>query len=78
MARIRMLACEVPQYSAHCPMYSPGTSGVIMSRFTRCGTTSRLPPRYGIQKEWITSGPCRRNTTVFPTGRWSSLAVTTF
>src|SRR5213078_70567 len=28
MTRIRMLACDAPQNSAHCPQYSPATSGV--------------------------------------------------
>ena len=28
------------------------------------GTTSRLPPSWGTQKEWITSGPCRWKATV--------------
>ena len=69
MARKRMLACDTPQYSAHWPMYSPGTSGVRTMRFTRPGTTSRLPPSCGIQNEWITSGPCRWNATVWPTGQ---------
>src|SRR3990172_1189963 len=67
----------MPQYSAHCPMYSPGVSGVSTSRLTRPGTTSRLPPSWGTQKEWMTSGPLRWKAIVCPTGMWASFAVTT-
>jgi len=50
MTRIPMLACEVPQNSAHWPRYSPAVSAVKVSRFRRPGTTSRLPPSCGTQK----------------------------
>jgi hypothetical protein len=73
-----MLACDIPQYSAHWPGYSPGTSGVSVMWFTRWGTTSRLPPSWGIQKEWMTSGAFRKKATVCPAGRCSSLAVVIF
>ena len=72
-----MLACEAPQNSAHWPQYSPGVSGVSVSRFRRPGTTSRLPPSCGTQKLWITSGPSSVSWTGRPAGRWSSFAVAT-
>src|SRR3989304_3825449 len=37
MTRKRMLACDVPQYSAHWPGYSPGSSGASVRRLTRPG-----------------------------------------
>ena len=72
-----MFACDSPQYSAHVPGYSPGVSGVMKRRLTRRGTTSRLPPSWGIQNEWMTSGAFRRKSTTRPAGRCSSLAVAT-
>ena len=75
--RMPMLACEAPQNSAHWPQYSPGVSGVSVSRLSRPGTTSRLPPSCGTQKLWITSGPSSVSWTGRPAGRWSSFAVAT-
>src|SRR5215831_10048031 len=77
MTRKRMLACDIPQYSAHWPGNSTGPSGARVIRLTRPGTTSRLPPSCGIQKEWMTSGACRWKAIVCFAGRCSSLAVVT-
>ena len=77
ITRSCMLAWQAPQNSAHWPQYSPTRSGVSTIRLTRPGTTSRLPPSCGTQKLWITSGPSRSRTIGRPTGRCSSLAVTT-
>ncbi len=76
MTRMPMLACETPQNSAHWPRYSPGVSAVNVSRFSRPGTTSRLPPSWGTQKLWITSGPSSTSATGRPAGTCSSFAVT--
>src|SRR3989442_11829701 len=50
MTRIPMLACEVPQNSAHWPRYSPAVSAVKGSRVRRPRAPSRLPPGCGTQK----------------------------
>src|SRR2546423_7513930 len=51
----RMLACEVPQNSAHWPEYTPGWSASSSHVCLRPGTTSCLPLRRGAQNEWMTS-----------------------
>src|SRR5690606_11759503 len=61
-------ACPVPQYSAHWPRTGPSPSARRRRRFTRPGMASTLPPRRGIQKEWITSAPVTRNSTMRPRG----------
>src|SRR5260370_2464089 len=48
--RMSMLACWVPQYSAHCPRYSPGLSVWNHMELTRPGITSVLPASRGTQK----------------------------
>src|SRR5438045_1623038 len=48
--RRSMLACDVPQYSAHCPKKVPGRSALIFMWFCWPGTTSTLPASSGGQK----------------------------
>ena len=77
MTRSIMLACEVPQYSAHCPQYVPGVSAVKVILFSRPGMTSRLAAICGTQKLWITSQPTSLMATGRPAGTCNSFAVTT-
>ena len=80
-----MLACERPQYSAHCPRYVPGLSIVNDVWLLWPGTTSRLPLSSGTQKLWITLQPpgsdashaVRSMLISRPVGTCISLAVTT-
>src|SRR3989442_9231492 len=50
LTRLPLLACEVPQNSAHWPRYSPAVSAVKGSRVRRPRAPSRLPPGCGTQK----------------------------
>src|SRR5262249_50466052 len=72
----RMLACDVPQNSAHCPGHTPTESAVYQRWLVRVGMTPRLPPRRGIQNEWMMSAELRMKWTGRPCCRWTSLAVT--
>ncbi len=74
--RMRMLACERPQNSVHCPQYSPGLSAAMRNGWTRLGTASRLPFNRGIQNEWMTSRLVMESSTGLPAGMTISLAVT--
>src|SRR5690349_18541662 len=70
----RMLACDVPQNSAHWPGHTPTESAVYQRWLVRVGITSRLPPRRGIQNEWMMSAEFRMKWTGRPCGRCTSLA----
>ena len=71
-----MLAWDSPQNSAHWPVNVPTDSAVNVMRFTCPGIRSRLPPRLGAQKLWMTSAVEISRTTGRPTGTCSSFAVT--
>jgi len=68
-------ACDEPQYSVHWPWKFPSSVGVNHSGCVRPGTASRLPPRRGNQKEWITSLAVTWKSTVRPCGTTISFAV---
>ena len=73
---IRMLACESPQNSAHCPAKIPGWSAWRRTVCTRPGTMSRLPLRRGIHQLWITSRLVPRTSTLVSIGMTSWPLVT--
>ena len=54
-----MFACWVPQYSAHWPTNSPGSSAWNHIELTRPGIRSVLPASRGTQKLWQTSADFR-------------------
>src|SRR5262249_3410100 len=72
----RMLACDVPQNSAHWPGHTPTESAVYQRWLVRVGMTSRLPPSFGIQNEWMMSAEFRMKWTGRPCWMCTSLAVT--
>ena len=82
ITRKRMLACDSPQYSLHCPRKVPGLSALRVSSLVRPGTTSRVPESSGTQKLWITLQVSASHAFSFrctwrPAGITSSSAVTT-
>src|SRR4051794_39337040 len=66
-----MLACDTPQYSAHCPRKVPGRSASILSVLGWPGTTSFFPASSGTQNEWITL----LLVSVSTTGRWIGMCI---
>src|SRR6266542_4359539 len=64
-----MLACWSPQYSAHCPRYTPGRSAWIHILFVRPEMRSVLPVSCGTQKLWMTSSVVSSTWTVMATNR---------
>jgi hypothetical protein len=72
-----MSAWVAPQNSAQTPRKLPVRVGSSTSRLVRPGIMSILPPRLGIQKEWMTSGLTRVSSVRAPAGKRISLAVTT-
>ena len=67
-----MSAWPSPQNSKHCPRYVPGRSAWIQSAVVWPGTASFLPPRFGTQKEWMTSFALSSTFTFMPAGMLSS------
>src|SRR5690349_21151083 len=70
-----MLACDRPQYSAHCPRNVPGRSASIVSVLGWPGTTSFMPESSGTQNEWMTLLLVSDNSTGRLIGMCISLAV---
>ena len=76
ITRKPMWACWIPQNSAHTPRYVPAFSAVNRSTFRCPGMVSTFPASSGTQKLCTTLSDSSPISTCWPTGMWSSLAVT--